>query len=199
MNPLLLWQVYSERKTIFYVALTFCFILLLPFAAVLTITNTGIQLVSDQLAVGNSSNESVTLKNPLNGQETITIPGPFTWPTEGYITLEFGESSLYQPFHTGLDIAGKRGDPIQAFMKGKVIYAGEISWGYGKHVILGHGNNITSIYAHLDSVWVKVNDEVSQGQVIGTEGSTGWSTGPHLHFETRVYGIPVNPRIFIGK
>jgi murein DD-endopeptidase MepM/ murein hydrolase activator NlpD len=85
-------------------------------------------------------------------------------------------------------------------MPGKVIYAGEIFWGYGKHIIIDHGNNITSVYAHLDKIFVVPGQEIkTTDQVIGNEGSTGWSTGPHLHFEVRVFGIPVNPRTFLGN
>lgn len=114
------------------------------------------------------------------------------------ITLEFGESDLpYQLFHSGIDIASKKGDPVTSFMPGKVIYAGEIFWGYGKHVIIDHGDNITSTYAHLDKINVKEGQEVKPGDVIGLEGSTGWSTGNHLHFQINVFGVPVNPRVFL--
>ena len=89
-----------------------------------------------------------------------------TWPVKGVITLEFGESDLpYQPFHTGIDIAnpnGKVGDPITPFMNGKVIYAGEIFWGFGKHIIIDHGNNITSIYGHLNKIFVYPGEKLKQ-------------------------------------
>lgn len=198
MNFSLIFGLYQEKKTIYIVLVTFLVVLLLPFIVAAVITNTGIQQVSDLLAENKHNNFSVTLKNPLNGESTITLYGPFIWPTKGVITLEFGESDLpYQVFHTGIDIAGNKGDEISAFMKGKVIFADEISWGYGKHIIIDHGNNLSSLYGHLDTITVKVGDAVEQGQIIGTEGSTGWSTGPHLHFETRVYGIPVNPINFV--
>jgi len=69
--------------------------------------------------------------------------------------------------------------------------------GYGKHVIIDHGNNISTVYAHLDKVFVYKGQKVKMGDVLGSEGSTGWATGPHLHFEIRVYGIPVNPKVFL--
>lgn len=198
MNLFLLWNIYSHRESFFYVAITFLLVLLLPFVAVIVITQTGIDAVSDQLATVNTETASVEIRNPLNGEVLTTIHGSFIWPTTGVIMLEFGEPDLpYQPLHTGIDIAGKRGDHIAAFMKGKVMYAGEISWGYGKHIIIDNGKNITSLYAHLDKIYVTKGQEVEQGQIIGLEGSTGWSTGPHLHFETRVFGIPVNPRVFL--
>lgn len=199
MNPILLWNIFSFRQEIKYVAIAFILVLCLPFIAVIALTHTGVEVVSDQLAVS-GQNQTVEIKNPLNGTVVKKIQGPFIWPTKGVITLEFGESDLpYQPFHTGIDIAGKAGDPIAAFIKGTVIYADEISWGYGKHIIIDNGNNISSLYGHLSKIYVTKGQEVKQGQTIGAEGSTGWSTGPHLHFQTDVYGIPVNPRIFLGK
>jgi len=200
MNPILLWQLFSHRKELKYVATTFLLVLLLPVLAVLVITQTGIEVVSDSLVGFNEIRLTVQIKNPLDGKIVKEISGPFIWPLTGRITLEFGESDLpYQPFHTGIDIATKRGDPIAAFMPGNVIYAGEISWGFGRHIIIDNGDNITSIYAHLDKIYVEKGQKVKQGQIIGTEGSTGWSTGPHLHFQTNIFGIPVNPRVFLGN
>jgi len=198
MNPILLWQLFSHRKELKYVATTFLLVLLLPVLAVLVITQTGIEVVSDSLVGFNEIRVTVQIKNPLDGKVIKELTGPFIWPVQGVITLEFGESSIYQPFHTGIDIAGKKGDPVYAFLKGKVIYADGISWGYGNHVIIDNGDNITSVYAHLGRIYVSKDDEVKQGQLIGSQGDTGWVTGPHLHFETRVFGIPVNPRVFFG-
>ena len=107
-------------------------------------------------------------------------------------------SSSYQIFHTGIDIANSSGTSITPFMDGQVVYAGEMFWGYGKHIIIDHGDNIRSVYAHLDKIYVFKGQRVVIGDEIGRMGSTGWSTGPHLHFEIRVYGIPVNPRVFLG-
>lgn len=199
MNFFLAWNIFSFRRELLFVATAFLFVLSLPVIAVIILTQTGINLVSDTLVTLDEVNQVVELKNPLDGTVTATITGPFVWPTTGVITLEFAGSSIFQSFHTGLDIAGKRGDPITPFMPGKVIYAGEISWGYGKHVIIDNGNNITSIYAHLDKIYVTKGQEVKSGDVIGAEGSTGWSTGPHLHFQVNVSGIPVNPRVFLGN
>jgi murein DD-endopeptidase MepM/ murein hydrolase activator NlpD len=69
--------------------------------------------------------------------------------------------------------------------------------GYGKHIIIDHGDSITSVYAHLDRIYIYKDAEVYIGDIIGTMGETGWATGPHLHFEVRVYGIPVNPSTFL--
>lgn len=198
MNFFLAWNIFSFRRELTYVASAFLLVLLLPVLAVLVITQTGIEVVSDALVELNVVNQRVEIKNPLDGSIATTLEGPFTWPAHGVITLEFSETSLYQIFHTGLDIAGKRGDPVTPFLPGKVIYAGEISWGYGKHVIVDNGNNITSVYAHLDKILVEKDQEVKPGDIIGTQGDTGWATGVHLHFQVNVFGIPVNPRVFLG-
>lgn len=200
MNLFLLWNVFSFRKELIYVTTAFVLVLSLPFVIIFALTHAGIESVSDKLITENVGKNTVSIKNPLDGKVTLTIHGPFIWPTSGVITLEFGQSDLpYQPLHTGIDIAGSDGDPIAAFMKGKVIYADEISWGYGKHIIIDNGNNVTSLYGHLSDIYVKKDQEVQQGQIIGAEGSTGWSTGPHLHLETRLFGIPVNPKVFLGQ
>ncbi|MBU1000616.1 M23 family metallopeptidase [Patescibacteria group bacterium] len=181
--------------------LAFLLVILMPIIGVIVLTQTGLGLVSERLVSLNEATNEVLILNPVDGSVYKTIRGEFFWPVNGITTLEFGELSLYQLFHTGIDIAnpeGKRGDLITPFMPGTVIYSGQISWGFGKHVIVDHGNNISSIYAHLDSIWVDVGQEVSPGDIIGTEGSTGWSTGPHLHFQINVFGIPVNPRVFLG-
>lgn len=165
--------------------------------------NTGINIVSDKLVGVNTQTGNVQIKDPLNGSVVKELSPTVAWPVHGVVTLEFGESDWpYQLFHTGIDIAnpnGMTGDPIHPFMDGIVIYAGEISWGFGKHIIIDNGNNITSIYAHLDKIYVYPGEQVHIADMIGREGDTGWSTGPHLHFQVNVYGIPVNPRVFLGE
>lgn len=200
MNPqiiraiLLIFSLKNEFRVVFW---TFIFILSLPIVAVLVVTNTGIQAVSDQLVTVSTETHLIEIHDPT-GHVIATVQADTVWPVSGFVTLEFGESDLpYQPIHTGIDIAHKTGDPVTTFMNGKVTYVGNLSWGYGNHVIIDHGNNITSLYAHLSAVNVNVGQEVKPGDVIGLEGSTGWSTGPHVHFEVRVFGIPVNPRTFI--
>jgi len=164
--------------------------------------NTGIELVSNALVKVNSTTHGIQIKDPVTGKVVKEISPATVWPVVGVVTLEFGESDLpYQPFHTGIDIAnakGKIGDLISPVMDGTVTFVGNLNWGYGNHVIIDHGDNITSLYGHMDSVFVKVGQKVHIGDAIGTEGMTGWATGPHIHFETRIYGIPVNPSIFLG-
>ena len=204
MNPKLLFTLWSFRKELKVVIFSFLVILSMPVIAVILLTNAGINIVSDILVTQNPQTQTVDIHDPTTGEVVKSLPVKTVWPVKGVITLEFGEMDLpYQPFHTGIDIAsanGKVGSPVTAFMPGKVIYAGEIFWGYGKHIIIDHGNNITSLYGHLDKILVYPGQVIkTTDQVIGRRGTTGWSTGPHLHFEVRVYGIPVNPRTFLGQ
>jgi len=198
MNPRTILALWSFRKELKYVIAVFLGVLLLPVVAVILLTQVGINIVSDKLVSQNPKTQAIQIKDPLTGEVVQTISSLVVWPAKGVITLEFGESSIYQPFHTGIDIAVKKSDPINPAMDGKVIYAGEIFWGYGKHIIIDHGNNIQTIYAHLDKIYVYPGQKVTTASVIGSEGQTGWATGIHLHFQTNVYGIPVNPRTFLG-
>lgn len=175
----------------------------MPIIAVILLTGVGINIISDRLVTQNTQTQAVEIHDPATGEVVNTLSTTVVWPVTGVISLEFGAIDLpYQPLHTGIDIAsvdGKVGSQVTAFMPGKVIYAGEIFWGYGKHIIIDHGNNITTIYAHLDKIFVHKGQEIKTTDlVIGNRGTTGWSTGPHLHFEVRIYGIPVNPRTFLG-
>lgn len=202
MNLFIISTVWSYRKELVIVLLAFLFILSLPVAAVFMLTNAGIDIVSGKLATHNSQTNKVEIHNPADGSVIKEISQEAEWPVHGVVTLEFGAIDLpYQPLHTGIDIAnpeGQIGDPVTPVMDGTVTYAGEIFWGYGKHIVIDHGNNITSLYAHLDKIYVYTGEKVHLGQIIGHEGDTGWATGPHVHFETRVYGIPVNPRTFLS-
>lgn len=170
----------------------------LPVLAVLVITQVGTELVADRIVIANPLTSTIEIFNPSNGEVYSLIDRQRVRPVEGIVTKRFGEPHFpYQPLHTGLDIAGVQGDSIFAFMDGTVTYVGNLSWGYGTYIILDHGDNLTSLYAHLSGVAVAKGDYVRMGTVIGYMGNTGWSTGPHLHFEVKVYGIPVNPEDFI--
>ncbi len=123
------------------------------------------------------------------------------WPLHGIITTEFGVPELpYQAVHTGLDITDQRPSGvtrIYAFRHGRVI-ATEHSGGLGNHVVVDHGNGVTSVYGHLASITISVGQEVDTNTALGFEGTTGVSTGVHLHFEIRVNGQAANPHQFIS-
>lgn len=122
--------------------------------------------------------------------------GSMIWPISGPITSEFGWRTHpifgTAKYHSGLDIGGDYGMPVVAADGGVVIYAGWIS-GYGNAVIIDHGNGVSSLYGHNESLTVREGQSVSQGQLIAYCGSTGYSTGPHVHFEVRENGSPVSP------
>ena len=189
-----LWSFKRELKL---VLLSFLVVLSLPVIAVFILAHTGINVVSDALVGVDSETKNIQILDPATGEVVKEIDPTIAWPVQGIITLEFAQSSGYQVFHTGIDIANTLVTSITPFMQGEVVYAGEIFWGYGKHIIIEHGDNIRSIYAHLDKIYVFEGQKVNIGDEIGRMGSTGWSTGPHLHLEIRVYGIPVNPRVFL--
>jgi len=201
MNPQTLKLIvasFSMKKEIKLFFFTIVIICMLPIFAVIVITQAGFNFVSDTLASINPITSLVEIHDPSNGSIIEILTEPRIWPTEGNVSLEFSQTSPYQVFHTGIDIAGETGTPVGAFMTGTVIYTGETSTGFGKHVKIDHGHHIVSIYAHLDSITVEEGQEVEMGTVVGTRGNTGWSTGPHLHFQINVFGIPVNPRVFLS-
>ena len=98
--------------------------------------------------------------------------------------------------HTGLDFRAATGDPVRATANGKVVSSGWAG-GYGRMVEIDHGNGLSTRYGHMSEIGVKVGDIIKIGQVIGAVGSTGRSTGPHLHFEVRLNGVPQNPARFL--
>jgi len=112
--------------------------------------------------------------------------GNLLWPVTGSI------SQGYRSGHAALDIAGSTGSAIMAADGGYVTFAG---WqgGYGNFVVVNHGNGMVTRYAHLNSIGVGVGQQVSRGETLGTRGSTGRSTGPHLHFEVLINGVQTNP------
>ncbi len=121
-------------------------------------------------------------------------------PVPGYVVSSFGDR-VHPIFgtvrtHFGLDLDGDRGDPVVAAASGVVLTSGWMN-GYGNTVIISHGGGFTTVYAHLNDVSIQKGDSVDGGGLIGWVGSTGWSTGPHLHFEVRVEGTAVDPRPYL--
>jgi len=126
--------------------------------------------------------------------------GPLPWPVNGTVNSEFG-MRLHPQFntkmkHTGIDIAAPIGTPVRAAAAGEVLFAGWLR-GYGQVIILDHGGNMTTVYAHLSRTDVRDGQEVAQGQVLGGVGNTGITTGSHLHFEVRIGGEARNPRNYL--
>ena len=133
-----------------------------------------------------------TSKNTSYGKANLGIS--LIQPVSGVITSPYGYR--HGSFHTGLDIATSRGSTIKAAAAGTVTFAG---WkgSYGNLIVISHGNGVQTYYAHCNSLNASVGQSVSQGQKIATVGSTGNSTGPHLHLEIRVNGTTYNPRNYI--
>jgi murein DD-endopeptidase MepM/ murein hydrolase activator NlpD len=118
--------------------------------------------------------------------------GSMIWPVQGPITSPFCERRSYEACHPGIDIAASSGTPIHAAASGRVAL-GAFTGGYGNYTCIQHGGALSSCYAHQSRIAVSVGQSVRQGQVIGYVGSTGHSTGPHLHFEVRINGAVTNP------
>ena len=136
----------------------------------------------------------------FSAQEAILASTPSVWPARGWITSGFGTRD--DPYtgervmHLGVDMAAREGTPVVAPARGVVIYSGDRG-AYGRMIAVDHDRGVLTHYAHLSRALVKVGDVVERGQHIGNVGNTGRSTGPHLHYEVRVNGVPVNPRRYV--
>ena len=156
-----------------------------------------IQDIYDQLAQQGGSGGG-----PSEGDGSVD--GYLAWPCPGYkgIYSEFGWRPMFGDFHTGIDISGGAiyGKSVVSAESGTVLVAHTTNDGSaGKYIIVDHGNGLTTLYAHLSAVNVYVGQTVSRGQQIGQVGSTGWSSGPHLHFEVRVNGEYQNPLDYLDN
>jgi len=133
-------------------------------------------------------------------QKTLLACVPSAWPTRGWVTSDFGDrddpyTSQKTP-HAGMDIAAPHGKAVEAPAEGTVLFAG-VEGGYGNVIVVDHGHGIRTRYGHLSRLMVKAGEKVKRGQQMGAVGSTGRSTGSHLHYEVRVNGVPQNPRKFL--
>ncbi len=140
------------------------------------------------------------LEKSIARQNSLLSGTPSIEPVHGLITCGFGERSdpfAEEPaFHTGLDISSQRGHPVAAAADGTVVKAG---WenGYGRCVEIAHGLGLRTLYGHMDEIRVIEGQHVARGDSIGIVGTTGRSTGPHLHYEVRLDNRPVNPLQYI--
>lgn len=125
---------------------------------------------------------------------------PSLWPVEGRVTSSFGERqdpfNGEGAFHAGVDISSSFGQGVRAAADG-VVESASVTNGYGREVILNHGHGIKTIYGHLSGFTVLAGQQVKRGQVVGYVGTSGRSTGPHLHYEVRILNTPVNPHKYL--
>lgn len=140
---------------------------------------------------GSTPTTTKTGTAPIPAPTPTPTAGGLIWPIAGRVSQEFGGG------HPGMDIFAPCGTPTYAAKAGTVIIAGMNNGGYGNLVVIDHGGGFSTAYAHHQSLVVSVGQSVSQGQQVGFEGTTGYSTGCHLHFETRVNGSVVNPRNYL--
>jgi len=143
------------------------------------------------------------LKDFLHAQKSVLLSMPSLWPVLGRITSAFGETRFSSSSggtrpHMGIDIAAPTGTPIAATADGVVLIAGMESE-YGRLVCVDHGHGYTTMYGHLNVIHVKPGDRVQAGKILGTVGTSGYTTGPHLHYEVRMYGRPVNPFSYLTQ
>ena len=180
-----------------------------PSPAAEGISDTQYSVSLDQLATLRSSALSGALTHGLDfssrypagfiGSVNVSY-APSLWPVQGIVTSSFGARldpiNNEGAFHSGIDIATAMGDAVRAPADGTVVKAG-MGTGYGREVILDHGHGIQTLYAHLSGFAVVSGQEVSRGDILGYVGSSGHSTGPHLHYEVRIHDTPVNPSKYL--
>lgn len=141
------------------------------------------------------------LEKKVQIQRAKDVATPSLWPTSGTITSGFGYRrspfGSSREFHSGLDIGASRGTQVYS-TAGGVVRMANYNGGYGNVIFVDHGYGFSTVYAHLHKLNVKVGQQVTKGQLIGSVGSTGASTGPHLHYEVRVNGVAVNPTKYLS-
>ncbi len=166
------------------------------------------QLAKDSQSIGDliqrrvaENQRRLAAERAKNGDVAVVLgTGQFVFPSDAPISSSFGWRMHpilgYQKFHSGMDFAAGYGSTIRAADRGTVIFAGWYG-GYGNTVIIDHGNGITTLYGHSSELYVAEGQSVERGQAIAAIGSTGLSTGPHLHFEVRKDGEPTDPATYL--
>ena len=138
---------------------------------------------------------------PVNKPQSGIIPAALVYPvmaprmSSGY-GMRIHPIRRFSAEHHGIDLAAPFNSPIRAVSSGRVVFADPYA-GYGKYIVVAHGPRLTSHYGHCNSIKVQPGQAVKAGQIIGYVGSSGMSTGPHLHFEMRIDGAPKDPELFI--
>jgi murein DD-endopeptidase MepM/ murein hydrolase activator NlpD len=140
------------------------------------------------------------LQEYFDDQRSLLASTPSIWPTRGWVTSDFGTRidpyTADRKMHQGMDIATPHGQVVYTPSDGTVVFIGT-EGGYGKVLVVDHGYGVKTRYGHLSEIHVRLGERVSRGDKVASVGNTGRSTGPHLHYEVRVNGIPENPRKFI--
>lgn len=136
----------------------------------------------------------------LTEQSSLLSSKPSGWPARGWLTSNFGirnsPFSNARTMHEGIDIAARVGTPVYATAAG-IVSRAHVENGYGKLVVIDHGYGYKTFYGHNSKLMVKVGQRVKRGDLVASSGNTGTSTGPHVHYEVRLNGVPLNPRKFI--
>ncbi len=136
----------------------------------------------------------------LNERRSILASTPSIWPTHGWVTSGFGYRvspwTGERQFHAGLDISTRVGSVVHAPAEGVITFAGS-EGAYGRFMVINHGHGLVTRYGHLNDFKVSVGQRIKRGQVVATVGNSGRSTGPHLHYEVLLSGVPANPRYYI--
>jgi len=147
---------------------------------------------------------SVNMRRPFSVSDDILnlANAPSLWPVVGPVTSSFGERqdpfNGEGAFHAGIDISSTFGTPVRATADGTVEMADRAS-GYGREIVIDHGYGVKTVYGHLSGFAVTDGQEVTRGQIIGYVGTSGRSTGPHLHYEVRIRNTPVNPHKYLRE
>ena len=146
------------------------------------------------------TNEKIELSKCLESQKSILACTPSLWPVKGWVSSGFGYRispfTNEREFHSGIDVPNRTNSPVISPADGVVCETGW-DYGYGKILFVNHGYGLKTKYAHLEKVHVKLGQQVRRGEEIATVGSSGRTTGPHLHYEVHLNGVPVNPLRYI--